>query len=119
MTKSYQGEGYRPAPARGECELFGDRRDNLIPNKDGTARTVPANAATAIRELPELTGVLAHNEFADKTMAISPAPWDESGAEYPREWTDKDDLRTTERLQRYGSLWKRLRTTGFDPTHKV
>ena len=71
--------------------------------KDGTRgapHAILANAITALREAPEWSGVLAHNEFMLSTMALKPPPWDGSAAS--AEWTDHEDRLSTNWLQHQG-----------------
>jgi predicted P-loop ATPase len=65
-------------------------------------RAMLANAIIALRDAPDWQGVLAHDEFALRTLAQSPPPWCRgmNGAWRESEWTDYDDTRAAEWLQR-------------------
>jgi putative DNA primase/helicase len=70
----------------------------LIISKDGKVRGLLSNAITMLRESPEWSGVLAFNEFSLYLTTKQPAPWQtKAGAN----WSDYDDSRTTEWLQRH------------------
>jgi predicted P-loop ATPase len=66
--------------------------------KDGNTRSLLTNAIALLRESPEWTGVLAYDDFTLYVTTKNPAPWQESGG---RNWTDYDDSRATEWLQRH------------------
>jgi putative DNA primase/helicase len=80
--------------------------DLLIRSKEskdgpGQPRPVLANAITAFRHAPEWKDVLAFNEFSLYATTKKPAPLqDHAGGN----WTDYDDARATEWLQRNGIL---------------
>jgi hypothetical protein len=78
-----------------------DWRKELIPGEKGGALPILANAITALRSAPDWCGVLAWDEFAMRVVALREKPW--GGGE---EWTDQEDRRTTEWLQRHGILVK-------------
>jgi putative DNA primase/helicase len=56
---------------------------------------------TLLRESPEWADVLAYNEFSLYVTTKKPAPWQKVGG---GNWTDYDDSRTTEWLQRHDVL---------------
>ena len=66
--------------------------------KDGNTRSLLTNAIALLRESPEWKGVLACNDFTLYVTTKNPAPWQESGG---GNWTDYDDSRATEWLQRH------------------
>jgi predicted P-loop ATPase len=68
---------------------------------EGRILPVLANAISAFRHAPEWGGVLAFNEFALGTVALKPTPW---GIVPKGEWTDHDDRRAAEWLQKQGIL---------------
>jgi hypothetical protein len=79
------------------------------PMNNGEGRILPvlANAIAAFRHAPEWGGVLAFNEFGFGTVALKPTPW---GVVPKGEWTDHDDRRAAEWLQKQGILFRsRLR----------
>src|SRR5438270_13791104 len=87
-------------------ELALDWRGRLIRSKDtrdgpGAPKALLANAITALRESPEWKGVLAFNEFSLYATTKMPAPHQDRAC---GNWTDYDDARTTEWLQRNGIL---------------
>jgi predicted P-loop ATPase len=87
--------------------MFSSWRPKLILDGKKKPRPVLANAATALREAPEWKGVLGYDEFADQTMMLQPAPWIEERQDWQRRpWTDIDDIRATEWMQRNGIFIK-------------
>ncbi len=64
---------------------------------EGRILPVLANAIAAFRHAPEWGGVLAFNEFSLGTVALKPTPW---GVVPKREWTDHEDRRAAEWLQK-------------------
>jgi hypothetical protein len=86
------------APADSERAAVANWRDNLIVNRWGAPKAILANAITALRFAPEWTGVLAFNEFSAGTAALKPMPWGSS----TKEWSDYEDLLTTNWLQHQG-----------------
>ena len=77
-------------------------RDQLILNLNQTVKPVLANAITALRGAPEWSGVLAYDEFANRTVIQRPAPWMQSGARREEEWTPNHDVLATEWLHHQG-----------------
>lgn len=72
----------------------------LILNNEEKPRALLANAIAAFREAPEWQNVLWRDEFAQRTVMCSPAPWiGEDAAFSPRPWTAADDIRAAEWLQ--------------------
>jgi predicted P-loop ATPase len=68
---------------------------------EGRILPVLANAIAAFRHAPEWGGVLAFNEFSLGTVALKPTPW---GVVPKGEWTDHEDRRAAEWLQKQGIL---------------
>jgi hypothetical protein len=77
-------------------------RDELLLTPTKTPKPLLANALTALRHAPEWQGVLAYDEFALVTMLMKPPPWlkHEDNSWTPIQWTDRDDVLTTDWLQR-------------------
>jgi predicted P-loop ATPase len=62
-----------------------------------------ANVCAMLRGAPELQTMLAYDEFAAKTMLVSPPPWLFDPQSFQqRAWTAHDDLLATEHVQRAG-----------------
>ena len=84
----------------------GDRGDGsqFILNKDGKPRALLANAITAISIDMEWPSTIGFNEFTLATTLLRHPPWERELADNwePREWTDNDDIRMAEWLQRSG-----------------
>lgn len=78
-----------------------DWRAELIRADNGKPTACFANALTALRYAPEWAGVLAWDEFSLKTEAMRNAPWGPVIA-----WSDHEDRRTCEWLQRNGIMVK-------------
>jgi putative DNA primase/helicase len=79
-----------------------DWRDQLIRSKEtrdgpGQPKPILANAITALRAAPEWIGVLAFNEFSLYASTKKPAPHQDAAG---GNWTDYDDARATEWMQR-------------------
>src|SRR5579884_3861408 len=68
---------------------------------EGRILPVLANAIAAFRHAPEWGGVLAFNEFLLGTVALKATPW---GVVPKGEWTDHEDRRAAEWLQKQGIL---------------
>jgi len=60
-------------------------------------RCIVANAITALEYSQEWAGVLAYDEFAQRTVVKKPTPWPKAVGS---EWSDTDDIRAAEWLQR-------------------
>jgi predicted P-loop ATPase len=73
----------------------------LIKNRDLQPKPILANAITALRSAPEWQGVLAYDEFSMQTVARACPPWTDARA---GNWTDQEDLLTTDWLQHHGIL---------------
>jgi predicted P-loop ATPase len=73
-----------------------DWGSDLITNTDGAVKPLLANVLAALRSAPEWAGVLAYNEFALRTVALKPPPWNQAHA---GEWSDTADSLTSEWLQ--------------------
>jgi predicted P-loop ATPase len=76
-------------------------REELLRSEKGKVLAILANAITTLRSAPEWCGILTWDEFAMCVVAAQPTPWGASGT-----WSDQDDRRTTEWLQRHGILVK-------------
>jgi predicted P-loop ATPase len=62
-----------------------------------------ANVCAMFRGAPELQTMLAYDEFAGRTMLVSPPPWMFDPQSFQqRAWTAHDDLLATEHVQRAG-----------------
>jgi predicted P-loop ATPase len=79
-------------------------RENLILTNRGAPKALLANAIAALRESPAWFGVLAYDEFALRTTACAPLPWDMNVPTWStkRAWSQHDDLMVAEWLQRQG-----------------
>jgi predicted P-loop ATPase len=87
--------------AKGDAAFLALFQSELIVDKDGKVRGLLSNAITMLRESAEWNGVLAFNEFTLYITTERPAPWQQrAGAN----WTDYDNSRTTEWLQRHDVL---------------
>lgn len=75
----------------------------LIRTKRGEVKGHLANAATALRQAPEWQDVLAFNQLKSAVEIAAPPPWElKNGAWEGRAWTDNDDVRAAEWMQRQG-----------------
>src|ERR1700690_565795 len=72
------------------------RRGNLITTVEGNPKPLLANAITVLREEAEWLGVLAFNEFSLYPVTRKATLWGKPAGE---NWTDTDDIRTSEWLQ--------------------
>jgi hypothetical protein len=82
------------------ADLGLDWTERLQRTPTRTPRPVLANALVALREAPEWHGVLAYDDFALVTMAVSPPPWvhGHNKVWVLRQWSDQDDTLATEWL---------------------
>jgi predicted P-loop ATPase len=70
----------------------------LIRGDNNGIKPMLANAITFLTHLEELAGMVSHDEFAVRTMALQGTPWDGQA----REWCEVDDIRLAEYLQHQG-----------------
>lgn len=74
-----------------------DWRAGLIKDRNDKPRAELLNAAHALAHAPEMTGVLASDEFARRVITLRASPWrPDTGP-----WTPHDDLAVTEWLQKH------------------
>jgi hypothetical protein len=73
----------------------GGWRKELIFGASGEPTPVLANAMLALRTAPDWEGVLQHDIFAIRSIAAKPTPWGFVG-----KWTDQEDARACEWLQK-------------------
>ncbi len=59
-----------------------------------------ANVITALSSDEAFAGTLVFDEFRQEIVVNRPLPWDPDAAAIPRPWTDADDVRCAEWLQR-------------------
>ena len=59
-----------------------------------------ANVITALSCDEAFAGAIVFDEFRQEIVVTRPLPWDASGESAPRPWTDSDDVRAAEWLQR-------------------
>ena len=59
-----------------------------------------ANVITALSCDEAFAGAIVFDEFRQEIVVTRPLPWDASGEAAPRPWTDGDDVRAAEWLQR-------------------
>lgn len=75
-------------------------KDRLITNeRTGAARALLANAELALREAPEMRGVLAFSDFSLDIVSTKATPWGSKG-----KWTDNDNTQAAVWLQREHSI---------------
>jgi predicted P-loop ATPase len=74
----------------------------LIRTPTGRAKALLANAVLALRSAPEWHGVLAYNQLKLVIEIATAPPWHTRAAWRRRAWTDNDDVRAAEWLQRAG-----------------
>jgi predicted P-loop ATPase len=80
-------------------------KDALIMNGNGKPRAILANAAIALRDAPEWLGVIAFDDFAKRTMALKPPPWELCRVDWlPTPWTPYHDLQCCEWMQQNGIM---------------
>ena len=69
----------------------------MVLTEAGKPRAIVANAKAALQYCPEWAGVLAYDEFAQRTVINKPTPWPKAVGS---EWSDTDDILAAEWLQR-------------------
>jgi predicted P-loop ATPase len=88
------------------ASMFGNWRLKLILNDGKKPRPLVANVITAFREAPEWKDVMRFCLFTRAAYLFLPPPWVRDRPERanwkPRLWTDMDDIRATEWMQRQG-----------------
>ena len=72
-------------------------RKKLICGDNGV-KPLLANAITFLTHTPDLATMVAFDEFAVRTVALAGTPWNPSS----HEWSEIDDIRLAEWLQRHG-----------------
>jgi predicted P-loop ATPase len=80
------------------AEVIADWKAALIHNDNGGIKPILANAITALKTAPELAGMLAFDEFSLRILATRGSPWHGD----PFDWSDVDDIRLAEWMQREG-----------------
>jgi predicted P-loop ATPase len=91
----------RTSPGVKPDETLPDVSSLMIRTEAGNPKALLANAITALRYCPEWDGVLAFNEFSLYTVVKNAPTWQKTIGE---NWTDYDDSRMAEWLQRFGIL---------------
>jgi putative DNA primase/helicase len=66
----------------------------------GTPERNEANVITALSNDEAIAGALVFDEFRQEVLVMRPLPWAEQTAALPRAWSDGDDVRCAEWLQR-------------------
>lgn len=72
----------------------------LILDLAGTPERNEANVITALSNDVAFAGALIFDEFRQEILVNRPLPWDETPLRLPRPWSDSDDVRCAEWLQR-------------------
>lgn len=89
-------------------DRFAGWRLMLMLNEDKKPKACLANVLTALRHASELKGALRYNLFAYRIDVVRPLPWDNQDPSQwvARSWTDDDDVRCAEWMQRQGIMVK-------------
>ena len=66
----------------------------------GTPERNEANVITALSNDEAFAGALVFDEFRQEVLVTRPLPWEEQAPTLPRAWSDADDVRCAEWLQR-------------------
>ncbi len=66
----------------------------------GTPERNEANVITALSNDEVFAGALAFDEFRQEVLVMRPLPWDAQPLPFPHNWSDADDVRCAEWLQR-------------------
>ena len=86
-------------------DMFSGWRAKLIKNDDKKPKACLANILTALRHAPEWKAVLRYDAFAYRIVLAAAPPWATLRTEWlTRPWTDDDDCRTAEWMQRHGIM---------------
>jgi predicted P-loop ATPase len=67
----------------------------------GTPERNEANVITALSLDAAFTGALMFDEFSQEIIVARALPWDPAGTVHPRPWSEADDVRCAEWLQRH------------------
>jgi hypothetical protein len=81
--------------------MYTPRSTGLITDDNGRVLPILANVITVLRQDPKWDGVIGLNEFSLYAVARKETPW---GKRVGENWTDADDLRITEWMQRRGIM---------------
>lgn len=80
-----------------------DWRADLLKSEHGVLKPLLANAITLFGNAPPFVGLIKLDEFAARIMLLGAPPWESSGKNWvPRSWSNTDDIRAAEWLQRQG-----------------
>lgn len=72
----------------------------LLQDLTGTPERNEANVITALSNDEAFAGSLVYDDFQQEILVTRPLPWDEHPDSLPRSWSDADDVRCAEWLQR-------------------
>lgn len=72
----------------------------LLRSDDGKPERNEANVVTALSNDEAFAGTLVFDAFGQELLVNRPLPWDDEPLTAPRAWTDVDDVRCAEWLQR-------------------
>lgn len=73
----------------------------LLLDLAGNPERNEANVITALKNDEAFAGTLLFDEFRQEVLVNRALPWDEASSPVPRTWTDADDVRCAEWLQRH------------------
>jgi predicted P-loop ATPase len=80
-----------------------DWKTALLRSEHGALKPLLANAITVLSNAPPFAGIIKLDEFAARIMLLGAPPWDHSDKAWvPRPWSNTDDIRAAEWLQRQG-----------------
>jgi predicted P-loop ATPase len=86
-----------------DVTTLGDWKADLLRSEHGALKPLLANAITLFRHAPPFVGLIALDEFAGRIMLLGTPPWEHSDKPWtPRPWSNTDDIRAAEWLQRQG-----------------
>jgi predicted P-loop ATPase len=82
---------------------LGDWKSDLLRSEHGAPKPLLANAITLFGQAPPFAGLIKLDEFAARIMLLGTPPWENSARTWePRPWSNSDDIRAAEWLQRQG-----------------
>jgi len=81
---------------------LGDWKADLLRSEHGALKPLLANAITILSKAEPFAEIIKLDRFAGRVVLAGAPPWDHSDRWSPRVWSNTDDIRAAEWLQRFG-----------------